>query len=122
MPEQRHAVLITGGRDYDDEVAVDRIVQTFPRGTLVITGGADGTDLHADNAADRHGYPCASLPYFHWLGKYGGPERNTYMVAILCALRDAGWLVKVVAFPGGRGTANCVRQAKRAGLAVQHVG
>ena len=122
MSQQRHAVLITGGRDYDNEVAADDLVRSLPEGTLIVHGHATGADTLVDIAAGRHGYPTAGVPYFHWLGKAGGHVRNRMMVDLVCALRNDGWLVKVAAFPGGRGTANCVKQAEAANLPVQHVG
>ena len=117
----RHAVLVTGGRDYADIDAVDAVVNELPPETLIVNGGADGADSLVNEAAIKYGYPCATLPFYHWHGRAGGHIRNGDMVEIVRALRDAGWLVKVVAFPGGRGTANCVQQARAAGLPIQHV-
>lgn len=117
----RYAVLVTGGRDYDNRNVIGRTVLSFPEGALVIHGGARGADSVVRSACKVHGYPYAEVPYFGWLGKLGGYERNQMMVDLLSSLRDAGWLVKVVAFPGGRGTADCTRRAEEAGLPIQRV-
>lgn len=46
-------------------------------------------------------------------GPGAGPRRNQAMLHLA---------EKVVAFPGGKGTANCVRQARALGLPVERPG
>lgn len=109
-------VLVTGGRDYADSNAVyqelDRLKPLF-----VIHGGATGTDDYVAYWAELHGVAVASFEA-HWdkfADKKAGPIRN-------------GWMIRygkpdlVLAFPGGRDTADCVRQAKAAGIKVREVG
>jgi hypothetical protein len=52
------------------------------------------------------------------MGKYGG-QRDLF-VSGRCSSKGKPDLV--VAFPGGRGTANMVKQARAAGVAVMEVG
>jgi hypothetical protein len=47
-------------------------------------------------------------------GRIAGPVRNALML-------DVGKPDLVVVFPGGRGTADCVRQARAAGVQVIEV-
>jgi len=114
-------VLVCGGRDYPDIDHVWNYLCDFheKRGpiTTVIHGAAAGVDtqamiwaqtmpgvLHAPFAAD-----CRTH------GKAAGPIRNQRML-------DEGKPEIVIAFPGGRGTADMVRRAIEAGLTVVQPG
>lgn len=109
-------VLVCGGRDYDDQAAVDRVLSKLtPPPKLLIHGGATGADaLAASWAADR-GIEVVVCPA-DWVrhGRAAGPVRNQAMLDDLCP--DL-----VVAFPGGRGTADMVRRARAAGVPVLEV-
>lgn len=109
-------VLICGGRDPSEKIraAVWRwVVENVRAGDTVIHGAAPGVDTMAMNAANT--IPGAKhLPFLaDWrtLGRAAGPIRNKRML-------DEGKPDLVVAFPGGRGTANMVAQAERAGVRV----
>jgi len=113
-------VLVCGGRDYTAadvlfnaldalhaECAVSELVHGQARGAdqLAYMWGASRLGEHALRA-----FPA------EW-GKFGraaGPRRNQQML-------DEGKPDRVVAFPGGRGTADMVRRAKRAGIPVTEV-
>jgi predicted Rossmann-fold nucleotide-binding protein len=109
-------VLVCGGRDYSDESAVwgalDALRQRYGRLT-VIQGGATG----ADELARRWAVIQASTHLINepadWKkhGKAAGPIRNQRML-------DEHRPDLVLAFPGGRGTADMVRRAKSAGVNV----
>lgn len=84
----------------------------LPRITTLIHGGARG----ADEGAARWGESeHLRVVAFHadWKkhGKAAGPIRNARMIA-------EGKPDVVIAFPGGRGTADMVRQAEAAGIPV----
>lgn len=103
-------VLVCGGRDYewvDDFYSeLDKIEITH-----IVHGGARGADSLAGNYAEDHCIPC-TIYYADW-GQYGnaaGPIRNKAMLAEEPDL--------VVAFPGGKGTANMIKLAKEAGVKV----
>ncbi len=104
-------VLVTGGRDFNDPSCVFRyLTQLAP--TRVIHGGASGADRHADAWAREHkvGISCYPAKWDQY-GKSAGPRRNQDMI-------DAEKPDVVLAFPGGRGTADCVRRAEAAGIRI----
>jgi hypothetical protein len=109
-------VLVCGGRDYNYHSrlyhALDDIQDERGKFSCVITGDATGADHWAESwawmqkirhlkfAADWTGY-----------GKKAGPIRNQIML-------EEGKPDLVVAFPGGRGTADMVRRAQAANVEV----
>ena len=108
-------LLVCGGRDFTDQAfadaALDRAHKRRPI-TLIIHGAARGADACADTWAKARGIPVMRFPA-DWAryGKGAGPIRNAEM---LFSGRPDG----VCAFPGGRGTADMVRQATIEGLPV----
>lgn len=106
-------VLVCGGRDFLDGefvgIVLTRIHKETPI-TLLIQGGAMGADSLAREWARGAMVPNRTYEA-DWLkhGKAAGPIRNLQM------LTD-GKPDMVVAFPGGRGTANMVDQARLAGV------
>jgi hypothetical protein len=109
-------IIVCGGRNYDDLSTMRMVLARYgrERRCTIIHGGAPGADTIAGEAAQNLGFPVEVWPA-DWRseGKGAGPRRNQRMV-------DAGADV-VLAFPGGRGTADCVRRAKAAGIYVRHV-
>lgn len=111
-------VLVCGGRDYADRDAVFSVLNVLQaeRGiALLIHGAARGADsLGAEWAASR-GIEVLRFPVtpamWHTQGKKAGPLRNGRMLA-------EGNPDGVVAFPGGPGTADMIRQAEAAGVKV----
>lgn len=111
-------VLVTGGRDYANRsVAHDVLRQLSPR--LVIHGGADGADRLAHVWARANRCPQrVFLPAWHTHGRAAGPLRNARM---LDHLRSLPGPYLVVAFPGGRGTADMVSRARAQSLRVLEI-
>jgi hypothetical protein len=107
-------VLVTGGRDYRDCDKVADVLDRL-RPTFLIEGGADGADTCAWGWAKRNLPPECRLsikPNYKKFGRYRAPLlRNQQML-------DEGKPDVVVAFPGGSGTADMVRRARRAGVEV----
>jgi hypothetical protein len=111
-------VLVTGGRDFTDRKllfeTLDRLhsVHTF---TVLIHGAASGADRLAGEWAGTRSISIEAHPA-DWRkhGRAAGPIRNQMMLAEKPEL--------VVAFPGGRGTADMVKRAKNAGLKVVEIG
>ena len=105
-------VLVCGGRDYKDFDAVCRALDPLPI-THLIEGGATGADSLARQWAVRNSIPFTTYEA-NWEthGRAAGPIRNKAML-------DDGKPDLVVAFPGGRGTANMIKQAEQAGVRVQ---
>jgi len=112
-------ILVCGGRDYDDKVAfdreMDRISMELQRVVCIIHGGAPGADRLADVWALERMLPVMRFDaQWQRLGRAAGPIRNGWMI-------EYGKPDLVVAFPGGRGTADMVRQATEAAIAVQEI-
>lgn len=118
-------VLVCGGRDFTDEKsafeALDGIGATYiveggqrtrdPE-TGEIVGGADFLAYRWASARDVSG--CTYDADWAKHGRAAGPIRNQRML-------DEGKPDLVVAFPGGRGTADMVRRAKAAGVPVKEI-
>jgi YspA, cpYpsA-related SLOG family len=111
-------VLVCGGRSFDDLPLLDRTLDELHAGrpiTTVIHGGAAGADTMAHFWAGAAGVPIdVYLARWKEHGKAAGPIRNQRML-------DEGKPDLVVAFPGGRGTADMIRRAERAGVPVRAV-
>lgn len=108
-------VIVCGGRNFRspaqvwrglDEVHAERPI------TQLMQGGATGVDTFAKEWAATKPeiirYVCGADWEKH--GRAAGPIRNKRMLEWGPDL--------VIAFPGGAGTANMVKQAKEAGFAV----
>lgn len=91
---------------------MDALNETFGVG-IVFHGNARGADALADRWARARGVAVFPVPA-EWSkhGKAAGPKRNAAM------LGQVGSRGIVVAFPGGRGTADMVGRAKAAGIHV----
>lgn len=118
------AWAITGGRD---RFPGDHEIQAFlglvrKLGVMrLLHGDCRGTDRYVagkaltEAALPSDTYPADWYPLDPVTGKRrpldrsAGPRRNAAMVADACGL---------IAFPGGNGTADCVRQARANGLPV----
>lgn len=111
-------VLVTGGRHYDDGSTLFRVlgeIHASQKITMIIHGDASGADRLASEWAEVNDVPVEAFPAdWKQYGSAAGPIRNREMLARKPDL--------VVAFPGGRGTADMVRQAKAAGVRVVIVG
>jgi hypothetical protein len=104
-------VLVCGGRDWRDAGAIRRILtQMIPH--VVITGGCRGADALAAEIAQDLGLGVKVIEAdWEQYGRAAGPIRNQLMI-------DEGKPDLVIAFPGGRGTADMVSRAKAAGVRV----
>lgn len=110
-------VIVTGGRDYADADLVNIVLDRLhheARITWILEGGATEADRLAREWAYHHGVSVETFEA-DWRkhGKAAGPIRNRRML-------DKGKPDMVVAFPGGRGTANMVDQAMKSGVVVEH--
>jgi ABC-type Fe3+-hydroxamate transport system substrate-binding protein len=112
-------VLVCGGRGYSDierlyEV-LDGIHKLTPV-TCIIEGGAKGADYLACRWSAWRGLNNHRRFNADWelYGSSAGPRRNLRMI-------EEGKPDLVVAFPGGRGTADMVAKAEAAGIPVQRV-
>lgn len=110
-------ILVCGGRDYNDRARVGKVlagyVDTNTDCMTIIHGGARGADALAREWAFMYG--CLEDEFTANWKRYGnaaGPIRNQQML-------DEGKPDLVVAFPGGRGTADMVKRAQKAGVKVR---
>lgn len=110
-------LLVCGGRDYSDRnKAFSKLdyIHCQRNISVIIEGGAQGADSLARAWARSRGVICATVnAVWDKRGRGAGPQRNAAMLS----LNPDG----VLAFPGGRGTANMVQQAKDAGVKVVEV-
>ena len=110
-------VLVTGGRTFERRKLLESVLDGIARevgGELqIVTGGAKGADSMAERWAKARGMPCSVYPA-DWgqFGRRAGPIRNRQML-------DEGKPDLVLAFPGGPGTSDMVRLAKKAGVPVR---
>lgn len=130
-------VLVCGGRDYGDIKQPDpvRLEQYFqvmktlddlaasswprrPDGGLdvrIVSGAARGVDSVAIDWAKVNMVECLQFPAdWEKHGKSAGAIRNKQML-------DEGKPDLVVAFPGGRGTANMAKQARMRKIEMLHI-
>lgn len=105
-------VLVCGGRNYRQQSSVDMVLDALPRPSVIIHGAARGADTLAAKWAANRGIPTEAYPA-DWdaYGNNAGGMRNTQML-------QQGRPHVVVAFPGGTGTANMIRQSRHAGIPV----
>lgn len=111
-------VLVCGGWGYANQAMLFGVLDMQAEETgisTIIQGGADGADRLARLWC--HTRFCRGENFaadWHSHGKAAGPIRNQRMI-------DEGKPDLVVAFPGGRGTADMVRRSKAAGVRVIEV-
>lgn len=114
-------VLVCGGRDFNrPEVvhsaldAVHGMCAHLEMDMIVIHGDCPrGADAAVKSSRARF-WTSAFPADWNRYGKAAGPIRNQQML-------DVGKPDMVLAFPGGRGTADMVRRAKDAGIRVVEV-
>lgn len=106
-------VIVCGGRDYANaemlNLVLDEIHAKTPI-TMLIQGGAKGADSLAFDWGLSKPSVHVRTVFAEWdtYGRKAGPMRNAEMLKLAPDL--------VVAFPGGRGTADMVRQTLDAGV------
>lgn len=110
-------VLVCGGRHYDDIERFTSVMRELHRWrpiTEIVTGGANGADTMAARWASDNG-AVLHVIRADWQrhGPSAGPIRNQEML-------DRFPPDLVVAFPGGRGTADMTRKAILAGVQVHN--
>lgn len=110
-------ILVTGGRTYIAYRTIRDVLREYdtdPPPTLV-HGAASGADRTAAQVATHVlGWPVEEHPAdWHQHGRAAGPIRNQHMVSLGADI--------LIAFPGGKGTADMVRRAQAAGIPVHHV-
>lgn len=110
--------IVCGGRSFvprDGDAARLRKLLAALDIIEVVHGGASGADTWAAGVAARDGYPTRAFPAdWEAHGKKAGPLRNATMAGYV-RNNGGGWCI---AFPGGPGTADMLRQAKVQSLGI----
>lgn len=119
MSEDGITILVCGGRDYSDVEGVFNFLDAIAGEHEVsglIAGDATGADQIALEWANQRSIDNSCFrAKWKTEGKAAGPLRNQRML-------DEGAPDLVIAFPGGRGTADMVRRAVEAGIPVVETG
>ena len=108
-------VLVCGGRDYEDQAALNAALNAFHSQTLkirvLLEGGCRGADLLAENWAHQKGIHTARMMALWGIYQNGaGPMRNRAMLLLKP--------VYCIAFPGNNGTADMIKVSRDAGIPV----
>ena len=108
-------ILVCGGRDFKDRKSIKRVLRKFDDDTILIHGDARGADKLAGSYGRYRVWAIFSVPA-QWkrYNRSAGYTRNARML-------KEGVPELVIAFPGGRGTANMVKQARKKHITVKIV-
>ena len=107
-------IIVTGGREYADKTKLKEVLDLI-QPDLVVQGGATGADQLAKDWAYTKGISCITVDA-DWT-KYGRPAGNIRNGEMLDQFPTA----IVVAFPGNKGTADCIKKAKQRLMTVLKV-
>ena len=109
-------VGIVGSRDFVHPHWVASYIATLAPDTVIVSGHGGCVDLEAEGAARKRGLATCIFPA-QWdrYGNAAGPIRNGHIITTLASHQG-----RLVAFHDGtsRGTADTIRKARAAGLAV----
>lgn len=104
-------ILVCGGRDFDDYEYIKETLEMIHAEheiTCLVHGAATGTDSLAAAWAEEKGIELVPYPAdFEKFGRAAGPIRNSQMLKENIEL--------VIAFPGGAGTMDMIKKARRQG-------
>jgi hypothetical protein len=114
--KNKSRILVCGGRDFKNQVLFNIVMEAMTpyRSSYfcIIHGHCRGADMMAQDWAVSRGQPFISMPA-NWdiYPDAAGTVRNKWML-------DFGLPDLVIAFPGGNGTADMMRQAMDRGIYV----
>lgn len=108
-------IVVTGGRTYSDAAMVYDVLDALNPMTVMVGDAAGADAIARDWAVDRERDMFVYKADWDANGKAAGPMRNKKMLV------DAGLHAVVIAFPGGKGTEHCVKQAKAFNMIVLRV-
>jgi hypothetical protein len=123
-----YIIAVTGGRDFDDYRLINSTLDSIHTGghillplarvDVLVYGGANGADDLAMQWAVLNWVQLCEFRVTgrQWQknGRGSGPLRNRLMLEVTRPNL-------LVAFPGGSGTANCVKTARELGIVVLEV-
>lgn len=109
-------VIVTGGRDYQDERKVRHILDLAAKKygiPGIVQGGATGADAFAKKWCEDRGVPCFTAhAWWNYHGKSAGHRRNETMPMFF-------HVRYCIAFPGGAGTEGMVKICRRLDIDVK---
>ncbi len=110
-------IIVTGGRDYKDHLKVAELLNALRPALIIVGDCTTGVDafvrkwqIHIPDCVDMFVYEADWKTH----GKAAESLRNIEMI-------ETNPDAIVIAFPGGKGTESCVREAKKRGLTVLRV-
>lgn len=108
--------VFTGGRDYENRMKVKEVIDALNPSKVFVGDCPSGADLFVKEYCMHAGIPHEVVEA-EWarLGRAAGPIRNGVM------LKKAPYEAIVVAFSGGKGTRDCMKQALEQGRTVFYV-
>lgn len=122
LQEPPIVLVVCGGRQpVDARAVVDEATARLGRMRIdtLFHGAARGVDIIVAEVADQLGIPAVGVPADWETGPSAGPRRNRMMLAVARAhARWRGREYVLLAFRGGRGTANCVSAAAELGYQI----
>ena len=111
-------VLVCGGRTYNNKETIHEVLSSIHKETpisVLIHGAAKGADTLAGCWARENNIKEKQCPaLWNTYGKAAGSIRNQQML-------DSNTVELVIAFPGGKGTADMINRAKKSGIEVKEI-
>lgn len=110
-------VVCTGGRSYLDGAKIFATLNLLDPTEIFVGDCPTGADALVAEWLEENPKVNSAIYHANWkaYGKAAGPMRNKIMV------EEAGGEALVIAFPGGRGTRDCMMQALENGMIVLEV-
>ena len=111
-------ILVCGGRTYNNKEKIYEVLSSIHKDktiNILIHGAAKGADTLAGYWARENNIKEKQYPaLWNTHGKAAGIMRNQKML-------DDNKVDLVIAFPGGKGTADMVERAKKANIEVREI-
>jgi len=107
------SIAFTGGRDFEDKKTFNRVLRIVDHPDFVVIVGCCPTGL---DKMVRDFFKEEAVVFeadWHKYGRAAGPLRNKAMLSFKPEI--------LIAFPGGTGTEDCIRQAKKQKIPVLKV-
>ncbi|MEE9569496.1 MAG: SLOG family protein [Candidatus Binatia bacterium] len=119
IPINGQTWLICGGRDFTDtdmfDAAMSDLIRLRGMPASIVQGGAGGADALACMWAQKHSVNLMTeKARWRELGRSAGVIRNQMML-------DKCKPKLIIAFPGGRGTADMVRRGRSASVDIAEI-
>ena len=117
-------ILVTGDRNWDDVETTFKALEPFPKNTILVHGACRGADNTCAAIAEVLGFIVRPYPAdWQRYGRGAGPIRNQQMIDVENKVDEP--IDLCLAFhnniSGSRGTADMIKRAMKAGVAVRLV-